>query len=68
LVPVLSKNNFGIFKAPEKRAKLIALSVAVTKANNKKSISVIQKADNKATKKRKRNWKETKVKRDNRFA
>jgi hypothetical protein len=55
LVPVLSKDNFGILKAPEKEAKPIALFVAVTKANNKKFISVIQKADNKATKKRKRN-------------
>jgi hypothetical protein len=55
LVLVLSEDNFGIPKAPRKEAKLIALSVAVTKANNKKSISVIQKAGNKATKKRKRN-------------
>jgi hypothetical protein len=41
LVPVLSEDDFSILKAPEKEAKLIALSVAVTKANNKKSISAI---------------------------
>jgi hypothetical protein len=68
LVPVLSGDDFGIPRAPRKGAKPIALSVAITKANNKKSISAIQKAGNKATKKRKRNWKETKVKEGDKFA
>jgi hypothetical protein len=42
--------------------------VAVTKANNKKSISAMQKASNKGTKKRKRNKKETEVEEGDRFA
>jgi hypothetical protein len=54
LVPVLSGEDFSIPEAPEKGAKPIILSVAVTKANNKKPISALQKAGNKATKKRKR--------------
>jgi hypothetical protein len=55
LVPVLSNKDFGIPKALEKEAKPITLFVAVTKANNKKPISALQKAGNKTTKKRKRN-------------
>jgi hypothetical protein len=54
LVPVLSGEDFGIPEAPEKGAKPITLSAAVTKANNRKPISALQKAGNKATKKRKR--------------
>jgi hypothetical protein len=54
LVPVLSGKDFGIPKAPEKEAKPITLSAAVTKANNKKPISALQKAGNKTTKKKKR--------------
>jgi hypothetical protein len=54
LVPVLSGKDFGIPKAPKKGAKPITLSATVTKANNKKPISALQKAGNKATKKRKR--------------
>jgi hypothetical protein len=68
LVPVLSGDDFGISRAPGKGAKPIALSVAVTKANNRKPISAMQKAGNEATKKRKRNWKETEVEGGDRFA
>jgi hypothetical protein len=67
LVPVLSGEDFDIPEAAEKGAKPIALSTAVTKANNRKSISAMQKAGNRATKKRKRNGKEPAVEREDTF-
>jgi hypothetical protein len=67
LVPVLSRKDFDIPKAAEKKAKPIALSTAVTKANNRKSISAIQKARNRATKKRKRNRKKPAIEKENTF-
>jgi hypothetical protein len=49
-------------------AKLIAFFfTAVIKVNNQKSISVIQKTRNKATKKKKRNEKEPAVKGEDTF-
>jgi hypothetical protein len=67
LVPVLLGEDFDISEAAKEEAKLIALFTAVTKANNQKSIFVIQKAGNKATKKRKRNGKEPVVKKEETF-
>jgi hypothetical protein len=63
LVPVLLKEDFNIPKAAKKETKLIALFTAVTKVNNQKFIFAMQKAGNKATKKRKRNKKEPVVRR-----
>jgi hypothetical protein len=67
LVPVLSREDFNIPEAAEKGAKPIALSTAVTKANNQKSISAMQKAGNRATEKRKRNGKEPAIKKEDTF-
>jgi hypothetical protein len=67
LVLVLLGEDFDISEAAEKRAKPIALFIAVTKANNRKSISVMQKAGNRAIKKRKRNGKESAVKKKDTF-
>jgi hypothetical protein len=67
LVPVFLGEDFNIPEAAEKGAKPIALSTAVTKANNRKSISAMQKAGNKAIKKRKRNGKKPAVEREDTF-
>jgi hypothetical protein len=53
LVPVVSGEAFGIPEVPEIGAKAIALPTAVTKANNRKSISAQQKQGAEATRKRK---------------
>jgi hypothetical protein len=61
------EKDFNIPKAAKKKAKPIAFSIAVTKANNRKFISVIQKAGNKTTKKRKKNKKEPAVRKKDTF-
>jgi hypothetical protein len=49
-----TQEDFGIPMAPPAKAKLITLPLAVTLANNRKSISAQQKMGALATKKRKR--------------
>lgn len=60
LVLVISGEDFGIPIVPEKGAKAITLPAAVTKSNNRKSMSVLQKEGAKATRKRKRGPNESK--------
>jgi hypothetical protein len=54
LVPVLTSETFGIPDQASPGAKAITLPIAVTLANNRKSILAQQKIGAKATRKRKR--------------